>query len=121
MKYSVEVKNRRLQVVNDAIGYDGLLRIGTAGMGKVLSTVKLSTPAFEKPVDGEMSLAGSTNFDPFASATGKARAAQITTASGQVVIDDLSVGKSGATIILSADDIVEGQEVRITSGTIIHA
>lgn len=121
MNYSVEVKNRRLQVVIDAIGADGLMKIGTAGMETTLSVVKLSTPAFRSPVEGEMDLAGQANMDPRARGSGKARTAQITTASGKVIIDDLSVGKKDAEIILTSDEIQEGQEVRIASGTIVHA
>lgn len=121
MKYATEVKNRRLQVVIDAIGADGLLKIGTEGMAQVLSVVKLPTPAFKEPVAGEMYLNGKFNFDLRARATGKARSAQITTASGRVVIDGLTVGKSGTEIELTSDEIQEGQEVRVAAGTIVHA
>lgn len=120
MNYALEVKNRRLQVVVDAIGADGLLKIGTAGMGTTLSVVKLSTPAFTV-ADGEMNLAGRVNMDVHARSSGRARSAQITTASGRVVVDGLSVGKENAEIILTSDEIQEGQEVRIASGTIVHA
>jgi hypothetical protein len=120
MNYAMDVKNRRLQVVIDAIGADGLLKIGTEGMGSLLSVVKLPTPAFTSPTSGEMSLKGFVS-DPYARATGRARSAQITTASGKIVIDDLSVGKSGTEIELVSDEIQEGQEVRIASGTIVHA
>lgn len=118
MKYATDVRNRRLQVVIDAIGADGLVKIGTQGMEKTLSVVRLQTPAFASPSNGEMSLAGKFNFDPRARATGKARSAQITTASGKVVVDDLAVGKE---IELTSDEIQEGQEVRIAAGTIVHA
>jgi hypothetical protein len=121
MNYAPDVKNRRLQVVIDAIGADGLLKIGTAGMGMTLSVVKLQTPAFTSPQNGEMSLAGKAVFDPRARSSGKAQAAQITTASGKIVIDGLTVGKSDADIEITSDQIQEGQEVRIASGTIVHA
>lgn len=121
MKYATDVKNRRLQVVIDAIGADGLLKIGTEGMGQILSVAKLETPAFTDPSNGEMYLKGKGIFDPRARATGKARSAQITTASGKLVIDGLSVGKSGAEIEITSDEIQEGQEVRVATGVIVHA
>jgi len=120
MNYAPDVKDRRLQVVVDAIGADGLLKIGTAEMDTLLSVVRLSTPAF-KVGGGEMNLVGQANIDPRARASGKARAAQITTASGKVVVDGLSVGATDAEIILTSDEIREGQEVSIASGTIVHA
>lgn len=121
MRYAPDVKNRRLQVVIDAIGEGGLLKIGTEDMGTVLSVVKLATPAFTAPANGEMSIAGRSNLDPRARASGKAQAAQITTASGKVIIDDLSAGVSGTEIELVSDEIREGQEVRLAGGTIVHA
>lgn len=121
MKYATDVRNRRLQVVIDAIGEGGLLKIGTQGMETTLSVVKLPTPAFTAPSNGEMSLSGKFNLDPRARGTGLARSAQITTASGKIVIDGLTAGKSGTEIELTSDEIQEGQEVRIAAGTIVHA
>jgi len=120
MNYATDVKNRRLQVVVDAIGADGLLKLGTEGMGTLLSVVRLSTPAFVVS-DGEMTLGGKSNIDPRARASGKARSGQITTASGKVIVDQLSVGLADADIILTSDEIREGQEVSIAYGTIVHA
>ena len=120
MIYSTDVKNRRLQVIIDAIGEDGLLKIGTTGMERTLSVVRLQTPAFRAPVDGVMELNGSMNLDTNARGTGKARVAQITTASGKIIIDDMTVGKDGVLELVS-DDIQQGQEVRIVSGAIAHA
>jgi len=121
MKYATDVRNRRLQVITDAIGADGLLKIGTDGMSQLLSVLKLETPAFTSPSDGQMSLTGKAILDPRARATGKARSAQITTASGKVIVDGLTVGKNNADIEITADDIQEGQEVRVAAGTIVHA
>jgi hypothetical protein len=120
MRYATDVKNRRLQVVVDAIGAEGLLKIGTEGMETLLSVVRLSTPAFVVS-NGEMNLAGRANIDPQARASGKAGSAQITTASGKVVVDQLSVGVADADIILTSDEIRKGQEVSIAYGTIVHA
>jgi hypothetical protein len=119
VEYATDVKNRRLQVVIDAIGEDGRLKIGTQGMETVLSVVKLATPAFSSPGSGEMSLRGGDYLlDPRARATGKAQSAQITTASGKVIVDGLSVGVE---VQLTSDEIQEGQEVRVVDGAIIHA
>jgi hypothetical protein len=119
MDYAPDVKNRRLQVVVDAIGADGLVKIGTQGMGTLLSVVRLQTPAFTVS-GGEMNLAGKANLDPRARDSGLARTAQITTASGKVIVDDLTVGASDAEIILTSDEIKKGMEVRIAFGTIVH-
>lgn len=121
MKYSTDVKNRRLQVVIDAIGVGGFLKIGTAGMRQTLANIALPTPAFREPVDGMMSMNSELVSDPSAAADGKAMVGQITTASGRVVIDEMSVGEEGAAIVIASQQISKGQEVRVKSGTILHA
>ena len=120
VNYSTTVKNARLQAAIDAIGSAGLLKIGTSGMGTVLATITLASPAFGTPAAGVMTLAGTPRTDTAADATGTAAAAQITTAASVVVIDGLTVGTSGANINLNSLAIQINQEVRIDSGTITH-
>jgi hypothetical protein len=50
--YRTSLKNSRLQAVIDDIGANGLLKIGTAGMATVLSTIPLASPAFGAPAGG---------------------------------------------------------------------
>ena len=120
--YRTTLKNARLQAVIDDIDSAGLLKIGTAGMGAVLATITLASPAFGAPSGGAMSLAGAPISDTSADATGTAAAATICKSDGTVVISGLTVGESGsgANIILVSATLVQGIEVRIDSGTITH-
>lgn len=120
INYNTTVKNARLQAVIDAIGSSGKLKIGTTGMGTVLATIPLASPAFDTPADGSMDLAGVPVTDTAADDTGTAAAAQITTSGGTVVIDGLTVGTSGANINLNSVSLQSGQEVSITAGAITH-
>lgn len=122
VKYSLPVKNARLQAVIDAIGRGGKLKIGTDGMGQVLATVELDSPAFEEPEDGYMILASTPRKDLAADRTGKAEAAIITDAKGSIIVDGLTVSEGeGGDIELSSVNIRADQEVRITSGIITHS
>jgi len=102
VNYSTAVKNARLQAVIDAIGSGGTLRIGTAGMGSVLATIPLASPAFSAPSAGAMSLAGTPLTDTAADATGTAAEATINTSGGTAVVTGLTVGTSGANINLNS-------------------
>jgi hypothetical protein len=120
VNYSTAVKNARLQAAIDAIGSAGLLKIGTTGMGAVLATITLGSPAFSAPSGGAMNLNGAPISDTAADATGTAAAAQITTSGGTVVIDGLTVSTTGANINLNSVAIQVNQTVTISSGTITH-
>jgi hypothetical protein len=120
VNYSTTVKNARLQAAIDAIGSAGLLKIGTTGMGTVLATITLGSPAFSAPSGGAMNLNGAPISDTAADATGAAAAAQITTSGGTVVIDGLTVSTTGANINLNSVAIQVNQTVTISSGTITH-
>jgi hypothetical protein len=120
VNYDNTTKNNRLQAVIDRIGSGGFLRIGTTGMGTVLATIPLASPAFATPAGGAMALAGTPLTDTAADATGAAAEASIVTSGGTAIISGLTVGTAAANINLNSTAIQVGQEVRITSGTITH-
>lgn len=123
VNYRTALKNARLQAVIDDVGAAGLLKIGTAGMAVTLATITLATPAFGAPAAGQMALAGTPRTDASADATGGALAATICKSDGTVVADGLTVGAvgSGANIELNSTAIQINQEVRVDSGTFVHA
>lgn len=119
--YSTTVKNARLTVVRDAVdagSSNGVLEIGTSGMGTVLASIPLADPCgsvtsgvltFDTPVSD-------TNAD----ATGTAAEARIKDSDGTTIISGLTVGTSGANINLSSLGITTGDSVIINSATITH-
>jgi hypothetical protein len=121
--YSMRIKNARLQAVIDGIGPGASLQIGERpGMNDVLASLRLQSPAFYSPSDGQMQLAGAPLFGR-AIATGKAAAARIVDAAGEVQVYDLTVGLegSGAHLEMGTTDIRPGIDVAIQSGAIVHA
>ena len=122
--YSAAVKQARLEAVIakiDAAASAGTLEIGTTGMASVLATLNLADPC------GSASGATLTfDFDPDISDTsaddsGTAAEARIKDGDGTVCISGLTVGTSGADIILDSVAITAGQTVTLTTGTITHA
>lgn len=120
VNYNTAVKNSRLQAAIDAIGLNGRLKIGNAGMVTVLADIPLAAAAFSAPSAGAMNLAGVPIADTAADATGTAAEATLTTSAGVVIVSGLTVGTTGANINLNSTAIQINQEVRITSGTITH-
>ena len=119
--YSTTVKNNRLTQVLNAIdggAGNGLLKIGTTGMGTVLVQVTLAKPSFSIS-GGVMTLLGVT-LSATASNTGTAAEATLTDSTGTVVASGLTVGTSGTNVIVSTTSITSGQSVQVTSGTITH-
>jgi hypothetical protein len=117
------VKTARMQAVLDAINAGaaaGKLEIGTAGMGTVLSTITLDDPA--GTVSGDtLTFSGLPIVDASADATGTAAEARIRDSDDNNVVTGLTVGTSGANIIIDNPSIVAGQAVSFNSGTIQHA
>lgn len=121
--YSTAVKTARMQAVAntlDAGAGSAVLEIGTAGMAAVLASFTLPEPC--GTVAGVVL---TLDFDPdiaaTASGSGTAAAAQIKDGSGVVQITGLTVGTSGADVILDSVSITSGQTVTLTSGTLSHA
>lgn len=122
--YSTATKTARLQaVVNqiDAGAGPGTLEIGTTGMASILAIITLADPS--GTVSGTVL---TFDFDPDVSDTsadngGTAAEARIKDSNGNIIISGLTVGTSGADIILDSVSITAGQTVTLTTGTITHA
>lgn len=118
--YAAAVRTARLQAVVDAIdaGSAGKLKLYTSG-DSLLATFTLADPC--------ATVSGDTltfDFDPdisaTASGTGAAAKATITTSADAVIVSGLTVGTSGADIIVDSTSITSGQTVTLTTGTITH-
>ena len=122
--YSNATKQARLEAVIakiDAGSGAGTLEIGTTGMASVLATLTLADPC-GSATDGTLTF----DFDPDISDTsadngGTAAAARIKDSDGNVIVSGLTVGTSGADIVLDSTSITAGQTVTLTTGTITHA
>lgn len=121
--YSAATKTARMQAVADKIDGGsgaGKLKIGTSAMGTTLATITLTYPC--GAVSGSVL---TLNLDPdievAASASGAAAAAIITDSADVTIISGLTVGASGTDIIVDNPNVVSGQVVRATAGTITHA
>lgn len=123
--YSTAAKNARLDAVRDLIDAGagpGVLQIGTAGMGTVLAEFTLADPSAPNAAAGVLTF----DFDPdisdtSANADGTAAAARIRDSNGVDIITGLTVGTSGADIILDSVSITTGQTVTLNTATLTHA
>lgn len=119
--YTTAVKNARLEAVSTAIGPNGVLEIGTAGMATVLATINLGNPAGTAS-GGVLTFSGFPRTDISADASGTAAEARIRTISGGTdIVTGLTVGLSGADIVLDSLNITAGQTVSISAAQIVHA
>jgi len=83
-----------------------------------LATFTLSsTPG---TVAGSVLTISGTPLTATASGTGTAALAEIRNNAGTVIVSGLTVGTSGADIIINATAVSTGQTVSLTSGTITH-
>jgi hypothetical protein len=113
-----------MTAVRDAIDAGsgaGVLQIGTAAMGTVLATITLADPSGTVAGAGVLTLSGFPKSDTAADATGTAAAARIRDSNGTDVITGLTVGTSGADVILDSVSITAGQTVTINSAVFTHA
>lgn len=115
--YATAVKNARLTATRDHFA-GGQLRIMTSS-DSVLVTFTL-TGAGGSVSGGVWTLAFSSSTVA-ASASGTAAKADIRTAGASSDLTGLTVGTSGADIILDSVSINSGQNVSLTSATITHA
>jgi hypothetical protein len=132
ISYSSTLKDKRLQLVSDLIaGKTAAASTGSATAGKlvigtsalsgatgVLATIDLPTTPFSVS-SGVATLAG-VPLSGTASATGTAAKAELRDNSNNVIVTGLTVGTSGAHIILPTTSIVSAEEVVVTAGTITH-
>ena len=122
VSYAQALKDTRMNAVISAIdaqAANGYLEIGTAGMAAVLVTIAFQKPSFTE-ANSTITLSGVPRSG-VASATGTAANARIKDGSGNVQVSGLTVGTSGADIILNSTSITSGQTVTLTSATITHA
>lgn len=117
--YSPALKNTRMTATRDAIN-SGTLRIGSVGMTSVLATFNLSATA--GTVSGGVLTLALASPSTSAMNTGTAAEAEIRASDGTtVVISSLTVGTSGADIIINATLISSGQTVTASGAqTIAH-
>lgn len=120
--YPTALKTTRMTDVLTAIDAGvgaGKLEIGTAAMALVLATIALADPA--GTVTGAVLTLTMPRSDTSADATGTAAAARIRTSADADVVTGLTVGLSGADVILDSLSITAGQNVTINSATITHS
>lgn len=123
VNYTTAVKNARMTAVRDQIDGGpaaGVLQIGTAGMATVLAEFTLDDPC-GTVASGVLTFSGFPKSDTSANNTGTAAAARIRDSVGTDVVTGLTVGTSGADIVLDSVSITAGQTVTINSATLTHA
>jgi hypothetical protein len=120
--YRSSLKTTRMQAVADDIDSGagaGTLEIGTAGMAVVLATFTCDDPCGLVVVD-TLSFSGLTKSET-ASGSGVAAVAQFKNSTGSVIISGLTVGTSGADIIIApSTSITAGDTVNWSAGAITH-
>ncbi|WP_286237978.1 hypothetical protein [Neptuniibacter halophilus] len=118
VNYTAAVKTARMTATRDHFA-DGILEIGTAGMGTVLATFGLSVAGGSISTD-TWTLAFDNNTVS-ASAAGVAAEARIKTSGAASDLTGLTVGTSGTDVVLDNTNIANGQDVTLTSAAIQHA
>src|SRR5262245_3931159 len=126
ISYSQALQNSRMDAVIsafDAHASPATLEICTAAYASVLVTLTLSDPSFTRSGTKPNTLITMQGVPKSANAgaTGTAAVARIKEGGGTVIADGLTVGTSGADIILNSTSITSGQQVSITAGTITHS
>ena len=117
--YTIAVKTARLNAVKTALGASGKLEIGTTGMASILAVIDLGSGG--SVTNDVWTLIGTPTSDTSADNTGTAAAARIRTSDNTDIVTGLTVGTSGADVILDSTSITAGQTVTINSATITHA
>lgn len=119
--YDTAIKTSRMQVVVDAIDAgvgSGSIEFLTSG-DVLLATVTLQEPCATVS-GGALTLNGLPLQDPSIDATGVVAKAQIKDGDGNVKVTGLTVGTSGADIIVSTTSLESGVPFIISGGTITH-
>ena len=115
--YDNTIKAARMTATRDAVA-DGSLEITTSG-DAVLVTFGLSAGGGTISTDTWTLTFDATTVA--ATGAGTAAKARIKNSSGTVRISALTVGTSGADVIVDNTSIAVGQNVQITAATITHA
>jgi hypothetical protein len=123
VSYVSTLKSTRMQAVVSAIDGNaagpGVLEIGTTAMALVLAAITLAIPSFTVS-GGVITMAGVPRSGT-ATAAGTAANARIKDGGGNIIASNLSVGTSGADIVLSSTAVSLGEPVTLTSATITHS
>lgn len=122
--YSTAAKTARMEAVVgliDAGAGTSTIEIGTTGMASVLAVFDLPDPCGTVS-NGVLTFDMDPDLtDSSANNDGTAAEARIKDGDGTAVITGLTVGTSGADIILDSVSITAGQTVTLTTGSITHA
>jgi hypothetical protein len=123
VSYTLDIKTARMSIVKDAIDAGsgaGKLEIGTTGMASVLATFPLEDPA-ASVTDDVLTLLGFPKTVQWGD-DGTAAEARIRDSDDADVVTELTVGLTGADIILTSLTAVSGVNVTINaSPTITHS
>lgn len=123
--YSTATKSARMNAVVTQIGANGKLKIWDSSMTTLIAVFTLATTAGTVS-NGVLTFSDANGasagiLSTTAVATGVAAKATITTSADVDVITGLTVGTSGADLIVDNTNINSGQNVTINSASITHA
>ena len=119
--YRTTLKTTRMNAVVtdiDSGAGAGFIEICSAAYASVLATIALSDPC--GTVTTDTLTFTMPHSDTSADNTGTAAVARIKESAGTVIVNNLTVGTSGANINLNSLAITSGGTVTLTSGTLVH-
>lgn len=119
--YRTSLKTTRMTAVRDDIdsgASPGFIEICSSGFAAVLATITLADPCGS--VSGDTLTFTMPQSDTSADNTGTAAVARIKESGGTVVVNNLTVGTSGANINLNSLALTSGGTVSLTSGSLVH-
>ena len=119
--YRASLKNTRMNDVKtdiDSGAGAAFIEICSAAYATVLATITLADPCGS--VAADTLTFTMPQSDVSADATGTAAVARIKESAGTVIVNNLTVGTSGANINLNSLSITAAGTVTLTSGTIVH-
>jgi len=122
VNYRTSLKTTRMTAVRDDIDSGagaGTVEICSAGFAAVLVTFTLSDPS--GTVSGDTLTLSDMPKTANAGNSGTAAVARIKESGGTVVVNNLTVGTSGADLIISSTTITSGNPYNLNSGTLTHA
>lgn len=117
--YDNTTKNGRMQVVKDNLEAGSgapILRIRTAG-GATLVDFELDDPI---DLSGDTLDFAASPIEAQAEADGTANNAQLLDSDANVIVSGLTVGTSGANVIIDNTAIANGQTCRLNAATLQH-
>lgn len=118
VNYDTTLKNTRMTAVRDAVN-GGTIEICSAAYAAVLAVLTLAATS-GTVADGVLTFNAITQ-DSSADAAGTAAVARVKDSGGNVKINGLTVGTSGADVNLNKTNIEAGDIVSLSSAAITHA